>query len=270
MGKRGLALFFALVCGCAHEPATGLAFGVLGDTPYTDSEVHRLDALIDDMNRERLDFVVHVGDIGAGARDCTDAWLEARKAQFARLRHRFVLIPGDNEWVDCKDQIGRLDAWRAVFCQPALPVEVQPGEYCEHMRWEASGILFVTLNVQGSNNNVRHGAEFAKRMAAVYDWLDDSAALAEKRRLMLLLFMQADPFITLPHDGFAELRDRLARLGNRMPERVVLVHGDSHFYHDDEPIPGVRRLEVWGSPIVSWVRGGVEAGELAFSAPHYR
>src|SRR5437763_1828286 len=150
MGKRGLSLFFALLCGCAHEAATGLAFGVLGDTPYTDSEVHRLDGLIDDMNRERLDFVVHVGDIGAGTRACTDAWLEARKAQFARLR------------------------------------------------------------------------------------------------------------------------ERLARLGNRMPERVVLVHGDSHFYHDDEPIPGVRRLEVWGSPIVSWVRGGVEAGELAFSAPRYR
>jgi len=270
MGKRGLSLFLALLCGCAHAPAGGLVFGVLGDTPYTDSEVHRLDALIDDMNRERLDFVVHVGDIGAGARDCTDAWLEARKAQFARLRHRFVLVPGDNEWVDCKDQPGRLGAWRAVFCKPALPVEVQPGEYCEHMRWEASGVLFVTLNVQGSNNNVRRGAEFARRMAAVFAWLDDSAALAEKRHLVLVLFMQADPFIVLPHDGFLELRERLARLGNRMPERVVLVHGDSHFYHDDEPIPGVHRLEVWGSPIVSWVRGGVEAGELSFSAPRYR
>ena len=39
---------------------------------------------------------------------------------------------------------------------------------------------------------------------------------------------------------------------------------------DDEPLPGVRRLEVWGSPIVSWIRGDVEDGELRFSAPRYR
>jgi hypothetical protein len=243
---------------------------VLGDTPYNDGEVRRLDALIDDMNGEHLDFVVHVGDIGSGASACSDAWLAARKAQFARLHHPFVPVPGDNEWVDCKDQLGRLDAWREFFCKPPLPVEVQPGEYCEHMRWQAAGLLFVTLNVQGSNNNVRHADEFARRMAAVYAWLDDCAALAQQRRLGLVLFMQADPFITLPHDGFAELRGRLARLGQRMPERVFLVHGDSHVYHDDEPIPGVRRLEVWGSPFVSWIWGAAQGGELRFSAPRYR
>jgi hypothetical protein len=25
-------------------------------------------------------------------------------------------------------------------------------------------------------------------------------------------------------------------------------------YRDDEPIPGVRRIEVWGSPFVGWLR----------------
>jgi hypothetical protein len=51
---------------------------------------------------------------------------------------------------------------------------------------------------------------------------------------------------------------------------VLLVHGDTHTYHDDEPLAGLRRLEVWGSPIVSWIRGQVDAGELRFSAPRYR
>ena len=56
-----------------------------------------------------------------------------------------------------------------------------------------------------------------------------------------------------------------------MSGRLLLVHGDTHTYHDDEPLPGVRRLEVWGSPIVSWVRGEVEEdGVLRFSAPRYR
>src|SRR5207247_7448364 len=56
-----LALLLALLCGCAHAPPGGLVFGVLGDTPYTASEVQRLDALINDINRQRLDFVLHVG-----------------------------------------------------------------------------------------------------------------------------------------------------------------------------------------------------------------
>jgi hypothetical protein len=69
--------------------------------------------------------------------------------------------------------------------------------------------------------------------------------------------MQANPFFTLPRDGFASLRDELARLGARMPGRVVLIHGDTHLHRDDEPLPGVRRIEVWGSPVVAWHRYSV-------------
>ena len=246
-------------------------FGVLGDTPYNPREVQRLDLLIDDMNlEERLDFVVHVGDIGAGRTGCTDAWLEARKRQFARLKWKLVLIPGDNEWLDCADQRGRLAAWRRYFCSTQLPVEVQPGEYCEHMRWQAAGLLFVTLNLPGHINNVHDAAEHATRMRAVYAWIDESAAIAQRRGLTLVLCTQADPFIVVPADGFAGLRERLARLGERTPERVFLVHGDTHVYHDDEPIPGVRRLEVWGSPIVSWIKAELDGGELRFGFPRFR
>ena len=251
-------------------PPSGLVFGVMGDTPYNASEVERLDHLIDDMNGERLDFVVHVGDIGSGRLVCSDEWLAARKRQFARLQHKFVLIPGDNEWLDCKDPTGRLAAWRAVFCAPAFAVEIQPGEYCEHMRWSMGGALFVTLNVPGHDNNVRNAAEHAQRMAAVLAWLDESATLAQRRGATLVVLMQANPFLTVPRDGFVALRERLTALGERMPGKVVLVHGDTHFYQDDEPLPGVHRLQVWGSPIVSWVKAEMNAGELGFGLPHTR
>jgi hypothetical protein len=218
---------------------------VLGDTPYSDGEVERLDRLIDEMNAQPLQFVVHVGDIGSSARACDDEWLLDRKAQFERIRHRFVLLPGDNEWSNCRNPVARLQRWRQLFC-------ATPGEFCEHRRWESGGWVFVALNVPGHDNNVRH-AEHGPRMDAVLDLLDRAGNLAASKH-GLVVFMQANPFFMLPRDGFASLRGRLEELGRRLPGRVVLIHGDTHLYRDDEPLPGLRRIEVWGSPVVSWLR----------------
>ena len=245
--------FLLLLAGCAGpQRVAGPSFGVLGDIPYTDDEIQRVERLIDEMNAEQLAFVVHVGDIGSSERACTDAWLLERKRQFARIRHPFVLLPGDNEWSDCRDPLERLSAWRKIFCPSGtiLKAIVQDGIHCEHIRWESDGWVFVALNVPGSNNNVRH-AEHAGRMAAVFAWLDEAAALARGREGLVVL-MQANPFVQAPRDGFAPLRERLALLGAGMPGRVVLIHGDTHLYRFDEPIPGMRRLEVWGSPFVGW------------------
>jgi predicted phosphodiesterase len=259
-----------LLAGCASPPHGGFAWAAMGDTPYTEGEVRRLDTLIEDLNKEQVAFVVHLGDIGSSATACDDAWLKARKTQLARIKHKLIVIPGDNEWIDCKDPQARLAAWRRLFCEVPFDVERQAGEFCEHTRWVAGGFQFVVLNVQGSNNNVRNAAEHRHRMAAVYSWLDESAALAKKGRVGLIILMQANPFIVLPRDGYGELRERLIRLGTEMSGQVMLVHGDTHTYHDDEPIPGMRRLEVWGSPIVSYIRGEVLEGELSFALPRVR
>ena len=255
----------ALLGGCAARPPAvdGTSFGVFGDVPYTEGEIQRLEGLIDEMNAERLAFVVHVGDIGASAQACDDAWLMERKQQMARIRHPLVVLPGDNEWTDCRNPMERLRAWRKLFCAQQLKVARQPGEYCEHVRWEAAGWVFVALNVPGSNNNVRH-AEHAPRMAMVFSWLDEAAQAALKREGIVVL-MQANPFVTAPRDGFASLRSRLEELGRSMPGRVKLIHGDTHLYRFDEPIPGMRRLEVWGSPFVGWTR--IDLGAEGFSVP---
>ena len=227
------------------------------------------------MNAEPLAFVVHIGDITSGQGPCTDAWFEARKRQFARIRHPFVLLPGDNDWTDCHrsgmDPMERLQKWRQLFCTRSGPLklEVQNGEYCEHVRWEFGGHLFVALNVQGSNNNLGRSAamdaEHAVRMRAVLAWIDDSEKLVRERKLDgLVLLMQANPFSKprAGRNGYAELMERLEKLGRAYPSRIVLVHGDTHTYRNDEPIPGVHRIEVPGSPFVSWLLGAVTAGKL--------
>lgn len=231
--------------------------------PYTDSEIERLDLVIDEINAQPLDFVVHLGDVGSSARACNDEWLAARKRQFERIRHRFVLVPGDNEWSDCKQPLERLAAWRNMFCPEVLPLKQtrQTGVYCEHVRWEAGGYVFVVLNVPGSNNHLRH-PEHAPRMQAVFAWLDEAAAAAQKRDGLVVL-MQANPFVTFPRDGYASLREKLAQLAQSMPGKVVLAHGDTHVYRNDEPLPGLRRIEVWGSPFVGWLRGAIAGGRLS-------
>ena len=254
----------------------------MGDTPYSESEARRLDSLIDELNAQPLAFVAHVGDITSGRGPCSDAWFEARKKQLARIRHPFILLPGDNDWTDCHrdgfDPMERLAKWRALFCFPEksfgegkISLERQPGEYCEHVRWEHEGLLFVALNVQGSNNNLGRtkamDAEHEQRMSAVFEWLDESIALAESRGLAkVVVLMQADPFVRHSPDGFARLRKVLATHASWLGDKLVLVHGDGHIYRDDAPLPGLRRIEVWGSPVVAWLRGSVLRGALQIEA----
>ena len=248
----------------------------MGDTPYSEAEVKRLDRLIDELNAEPLAFVVHIGDITSGQGPCSDAWFEARRQQFARIRHPFVLLPGDNDWTDCHrsrmDPMERLQKWRQLFCPRAGPLklEIQRGDYCEHVRWQAGGVLFVALNVQGSNNNLGRNAamdaEYAARMKAVLAWIDDSERAFGQRKLeRLVLLMQANPFLT-PRtggaNGFATLLERVRQLVAAHPGKVILVNGDSHIYRDDEPLPGLRRIEPWGSPLVSWLRGAIGGGDF--------
>jgi len=247
-----------LVGACAAQaplPPGALVFGVLGDAPYAEAEIGRLDAVIDRINAELLAFVVHVGDIGSSTPEqaCGDRWLQERKKQFARIRHPFLLIPGDNEWSDCKQPLARLKAWRTLFCSPNfIKVEQQAGEYCEHVRWERNGWVFVALNVPGPDNHIRH-PEHEARMRAVFAWLDEAAKLAASAKGLVVL-MQANPFRPFVRDGFAPLRERLQDLGARYPRKIILIHGDTHLSRDDEPLPGMRRIEDWGSPFVDWTR----------------
>ena len=124
---------------------------------------------------------------------------------------------------------------------------------------KAGGWVFVAPNVPGSNNNLGH-PEYGPRMQRVLAELDAAAALAEKRRGLVIL-MQANPFFyPRLQDGYAGLKSTLGALALRRPGKVVLVHGDTHVFHDDEPLPGLRRVEVWGSPFAGWVRGAIGAG----------
>jgi hypothetical protein len=239
----------------------------MGDVPYSQPGANLLDDMIDRMNAQPLAFVVHVGDITSGRGPCGDEWLEARRKQFARFKAPFVLLPGDNEWIDCRtsgfEPLERLARWRQLFCVPVenLGLQRQPGKFCEHVRWQHANVVFVGLNIPGAHNNAgRDVEESRERMRAALTWLDEAEALA-KGRAGLVVIMHANPFVRPAGgvDGYAPLRERLARLGREMPDRVLLVHGDTHSFKDDSPLPGLRRTEVYGWPHIRWTKARIGA-----------
>lgn len=290
----------ALLAGCAtplpYPGAEDVTFALMGDLPYNDAEVRSLDALIDDMNGQDLAFIVHVGDITSGRGPCTDAWFEARQRQYQRLRHPLILLPGDNDWVDCHrsgfDPMERLNKMRQLFHsgersigQRTIRLERQSSnprftEYREHVRWIAGDVAFIGLNVQGSNNNLGRtpamDGEYRRRTDAVLAWLEESITLAIGRRLAgALIFAQADPDFEGPYqrkpgvrDGFEEFRNALRQQTLRFGKPVLFVHGDTHMYQQDRPlidpatgspIANFVRIVVPGSPQVRWLRAAISS-----------
>lgn len=277
----------------AAPDATGVAFefALIGDTPYDAAQVTNFfPNLIEDLNRAPLAFVVHDGDIKAGATPCTDAVLERVLNQFQTIRHPLIYLFGDNEWSDCGkvaaqpfDPVERLRRLRALFQQGELSLGQRPlrldrqsseprfAEFRENVRWSMGGVLFAGLNVPGDDNHFGT-PEYATRNAANLAWVRGAFELATRNDLRaVMLIMQANPHFDLPpshrqRQGFNELLQRLERETIAFGKPVVLVHGDSHYFRIDQPLLGSKsgrrlenftRVETFGNPDVHWVRASV-------------
>src|SRR5262245_16383293 len=276
-------------------------FVLMGDTPYSRIEEIAFEAMMGEIGRGDFAFVVHVGDFKSGGSRCSDELFAQRLALFQKSVHPFVFVFGDNEWTDCHqpnaggyDPVERLGRLRELFAagdrslgRRTIGLERQSDnprwtKFRENVRWTRGGVVFVGLNLPGSHNKLgrtRAGtAEYVERNAANLAWMRESFALAAERRAAggILLAIQADPFFELPrgHRGRRGYESFLAALESetvRFGRPVVLVHGDTHVFRIDKPlrdgngqtVQNFTRVEVFGSPAVSWVRGRVTPGAAA-------
>src|SRR5215471_11818224 len=74
-----------------------LTIGLIGDLGYRASEEPLLQNVLEDLNRNELAFVVHVGDLSSPAYGCTDDTVAHRFTQFNTSAHPFIFTPGDND-----------------------------------------------------------------------------------------------------------------------------------------------------------------------------
>src|SRR5262249_10453777 len=138
-----------------------------------------------------VSLVLHVGDIHSGSMPCTGAGLLPRPAGsnpiwnygvfglFQQFDAPLVYTPGDNEWTDCHKAkqlnsggpLKELAAVRALFFpEPGYtlggqkkrvssqaevddPAHPDDAQFVENVMWKQAQVIFVTLNVPGSNND---------------------------------------------------------------------------------------------------------------------
>jgi hypothetical protein len=289
-----------------HRPA--YTVGLFGDVPYGAAGRAEYPRLLADMNRADLAFSIFDGDLRAGGDGaCTDALYTQATAAFDSLRRPVVVVPGDNDWTDCwgrygpgtggYDPLERLDHERQVFYPTdqslgARTMTLQresdePGyeAYRENVRWTRGPVVYVGLNVQGSNDNLPHagvdgetrGAAEIQRMAdehaarerANIHWLHESYAYAKRIGAKgVLVDWQADPNFNneqhlqpAQYDGFAEILPALRSEVLAFAGQSALVHGDSHYFKVDKPltydngqvVAKFTRVETFGAANTHWV-----------------
>ena len=278
---------------------------------------HESGRMIADINANKPSFVIHNGDIKAGSSECTDAIVTATKAQFDSFKMPLVYLFGDNEWTDCHrilssnprsafgDPFERLENLRTTFyssnrTQGTDPftvirqadVDQQFQSYVENVRWKRGPVMFIGLNIPGSNNNCESPYQATRvpslyeckvREPAVLKWLSDS--FAEAKRLQakaVFIAMQGNPDfenknVDMPaydNNGYKRFLKTLQNEVVQFPGQVVLTHGDSHTQHIDKPLNDVidvrdpsakgkvigslLRVETFGNPETHWIKMTVD------------
>jgi hypothetical protein len=293
-----IVTFNASVSSAAESVGGERAFSfvALGDMPYSvPNDYARFDRLIAEINRLRPAFSVHVGDIKSGSSACTDEAFQKVYDQFQTFEQPLVYAIGDNEWTDCHrnrespfDPRERLAKLRQMFFanlgeslgRTSMPVESEAralpsfAAYVENARFTKNDVLFVTLNIPGSNNGFettdpQAAAEYFERNRANLAWLTDSFEKAkETNAKAVVLVFQAylwdikDTANNIPPaSGYRATIDAIDREARAFGKPVLVVHGDYHFFEvagfrDTQMrlVPNIFRLQVMGETQVHAVR----------------
>lgn len=318
MLKKSLLLFTALVSlslgSSVSLAAGGFSFALVGDQEYDAAQEALFPNLRNDIDRDTsIRFVVHDGDIKSGSSPCTDEIYQTRYNDFNAFAKPFIYVPGDNEWTDCHrtkaggyDPLERLNKLRSVFFKyedkmtlgtQKMALKRQSVEFPENVTWASGGVTFVGLNVPGSNNGLSATtnntydaamkADYDKRNAANLAFLKSAFDSAKKtNKLGLMVIIQANPWDYIPTTELTGYQDFLTLLESEtraFGKPVVLVHGDSHYFRIDKPLPNAfdpaaefqkfawesteprlenfTRVETFGTVNVHWLKVTVDPAD---------
>ncbi len=257
-----LCLVATAFCFFTSASAQSFSFAAIGDVPY--GPLSELTAVTDTLNKNKLAFTIHVGDIKSGSSVCSDEIYLAVREQFERFSQPLIYTPGDNEWTDCHrmsngsyDPLERLEKVRGIFFsnknslgKKPLTLQVQSDDarymlFMENRRWHQNKFSFATLHIVGSNNNLQpdlpSSIEFNLRNEANIAWMRETFAKAQARGDLGVVFaMQADTFYAggkeADSTGFKSWLTAFQEEVQRWNKPVLLIQGDTHVLKVDHPV----------------------------------
>jgi hypothetical protein len=293
--------------------------GLFGDMPYNALGRSQYPALLADINAHHVAFSVFDGDLKAGGDGpCSDSLYTTSISNFNTLDRPLIWVPGDNDWTDCwgrygpntqpySDPLERLAFERMLFTstnqslgEKTLTLTRQSDEggpfvlYSENVRWKFGPVVYLGLNVQGSNDNYpyagvdgetrsateieRQRSEERARKAANLAWLHEGFAYATRVHAKgVMIVWQADPNFNneqhLPDsrswDAYPDYVAALRTETLGFAGEVALVHGDSHYFKIDKPLNGPAdgvlanfiRVETFGARNTHWVSATIDPND---------
>lgn len=267
--------------------AVPFSFALIGDVPYSVSDVERVGALVTDIdNAVGVEFVAHAGDIKYGNEVCSDALIGERFRVFQGFDDAFWYTPGDNEWTDCRegdraaDPLERLDHLRSVFYpNPSrttggtpMVVTPQPGTFVENVSFQRQCVTFGSIHQVGSNNGSfpdntdRLQSEVAARIAAGAAWVDAIFDRArENGSTGVFILVHAKP---TTEAEYATVTNRIvARAGDpSFAVDVVIAHGNDHTQEIEPKFLGLDNVTRWAvlgsdNATAQWVKATVDCAQ---------
>jgi hypothetical protein len=209
-------------------------FSAIADVPYDDDEHEKLRAYIAEHNAlDPSAFVIHLGDFKPYNTDCSEEVFGAVAKTLRTFEAPVFLVPGDNEYNDCKDPVTALSLWRTTFAEFAqnwngAPVVQRQETRIENFAWVQDRVLFVGINLVGGD--VHDEDEWATRMEDDARWVESNFAAEAGNIDAAVLFSHATlgdnqaPFL-------ARFRAASATLG--LP--VLYIQGDQHAWRQERP-----------------------------------
>jgi hypothetical protein len=262
------------LAACQPPPAQPYDVAVFGDVPYSESLEANYDRMIADINSRNMAFSTHVGDYKDADSPCTEAVLNENVVRFDSFDDPLVYTPGDNEWLDCSDELFWLGRIREVVFRGtgtqsrgrapmALTSQASAG-YPENARWTRAGVTFATLHVVGNGDN-QGSLEGRARRAADIAWLQAAfRAARDAGHRGVVILAQDSPFNgdgSVP-SSMSDLMLALRTETQSFSGSVLWIQGDGHSYRNDQPmrtssgavVQNFRRVQVEGDSRVSYVR----------------
>ncbi|WP_064435322.1 hypothetical protein [Pseudoalteromonas neustonica] len=262
-------------------------FLVMADMPYTIIDHKNLaptGLLGKKIAQTPHGFLMHLGDMKAGAEPCTDKLLTTHKQLLSTLTEQpFVFTPGDNDWTDCDrenltpryDELERLAFIKELMFDKAYLEKLttltgfkRQTSMTENARWQFADVEFMTLHIAGTHNGRRQVLKSDKQMAYHHADLRDSnnlswLAQADPKAKAYVIAFQADIYthkteqaacselVTANCDGFKIYRDALAQFAQSVEKPVLVIHGDTGEFCQQKLAANLTRLNAPGDYMFS-------------------